>query len=68
MEGSMSDNYVEDTKEKLAEAQDFLKALEGGNLHIGAPFEERTEAKAQDLRRQITMYRAIIEKNDAART
>ena len=45
----------EDIKDKVAEANEFLKALEGGDLHIGAPFEGRTEAKIHDLKRQIAM-------------
>jgi len=46
----------EDLRTRIADAQGFLEALEGGNIHIGTPFEGRTEAKIYDLRRQIAMY------------
>ena len=34
-----------DIRTKMADAQGFLEALEAGNVHIGTPFEGRTEAK-----------------------
>jgi hypothetical protein len=58
---------LEDTYARLAEAQKFLTALESGALHIGLPQEGRTEAKIFDLKRQIAMYGAIIEKRNARR-
>ena len=48
-------------KVQLSEAQDMLAALEGGHIHIGGPFEGRTEAKIADLKRQIATYERIIE-------
>ncbi len=45
---------------RLAEAQEMLESLQTGNLHIGAPFEGRTEAKMYDLRRQIAEYQSIL--------
>ncbi len=57
----------EDIRAKLAEANGFLKALESGNLHIGAPFENRTEAKIYDLKRQIAMWHSILDKRDTHR-
>jgi len=62
------DDDDEDINAKLAEAQEFLKALEGGNLHIGTPHEGRTEAKIYDLKRQIAMYQSILDKRHAARS
>jgi hypothetical protein len=59
------DSGNEDIEAKLAEAREFLEALEGGKLHIGAPFEDRTEAKMYDLRRQIAMYQSILDKRHA---
>jgi len=61
------DRSYEEIQAKLEEAQDFLRALESGNLHIGAPHEGRTEAKMHDLKRQIAMYESILEKRDAHR-
>jgi len=55
-------------KAKITEAQEFLEALETGNLHIGAPFEGRTEAKIHDLRRQTAMFQLILDKRGASRT
>jgi hypothetical protein len=52
----------QDIKAKMADAQGFLEALQGGNAHIGTPFAERTEAKINDLRHQIAMYQAILAK------
>jgi hypothetical protein len=57
----------EDLRIKIADAQGFLEALEGGNIHIGTPFEGRTEAKIYDLRRQIAMYQSIIDQRHADR-
>jgi hypothetical protein len=57
----------EDLRTKIADAQGFLEALEGGNIHIGTPFEGRTEAKIYDLRRQIAMYQSIIDQRHADR-
>jgi hypothetical protein len=57
----------EDIKAKMAEANEFLKALESGNLHIGAPFEGRTDAKIYDLKRQVAMWQSILDKRDADR-
>jgi len=54
-----------DIEAELAEAQEFLRGLESGNLHIGQPFEGRTEAKIADLKRQIATYEAILEKQGA---
>jgi hypothetical protein len=55
-------------KAKIAEAKDFLAGLEGGTLHIGAPFEGRTEARIYDLKRQIGMYQSILDKRHTNRT
>jgi hypothetical protein len=51
-----------DIRAKMADAQGFLEALEGGNAHIGTPFEGRTEAKIQELQRQIAVYQSVIDK------
>jgi len=53
---------------KLAEAQEMLEGLQSGHLHVGGPFEGRTEAKIHDLRRQIAEYQSILDKRHAART
>lgn len=54
-------------KAKIAEAQDFLEGLEGGTLHIGAPYERRTEARIYDLKLKIAMYQSILDKRNAPR-
>jgi hypothetical protein len=56
------DAFTRDIEAKLAEAREFLAALQSGNLHIGAPSEGRTEAKIADLQRQIAEYQAILDK------
>jgi hypothetical protein len=61
MDASLSDE--EDIEAKIAEAQEFLAALESDDLHIGALFEGRTDAKMHDLRRQIAMYQSILDKH-----
>lgn len=58
---------ADDIEAKLAEAQEWLRSLEAGNLHIGGPFEGRTEAKIFDLKRQIAEYESILEKRNADR-
>lgn len=65
---STPDVYLENVEAKLVEAKRFLEALESGKVHIGAPFEGRTEAKVYDLRRQIAECEAILDKNDTPRT
>jgi hypothetical protein len=69
-EAVMAHSANDDIEAKLIEAQEMLAALEGGNLHIGRPFEGRTEAKMYDLRRKIAEYQAILDKkkNDAPRS
>jgi hypothetical protein len=57
---------LDEIRADLADKQEMLEALEGGQLHIGAPFEGRTEAKIHDLRRQIAEYQAILDKRSAA--
>ena len=57
----------DDIKAKLAEAEEFLEGLRSGKLHIGRPFEGRTEAKMADLQRQIAMYRSILDRRHAPR-
>ena len=65
MDGSGSD---EDITAKIAEANEFLKGLESGDLHIGAPFENRTEAKIYDLKRQIAIWQSVLDKRDPHRS
>ena len=55
----------DEIRAKLAEAQEMLEALQSGKLHIGRPFEGRTEAKMFDLRRKIAEYQSILDKNNA---
>lgn len=53
-------------KAKISETEELLAALESGHVHIGNPFEGRTEAKIYDLKRQIKMYQFILDKRRAA--
>jgi ATP phosphoribosyltransferase len=55
----------DEIRAKLVEAQEMLEAMQSGKLHIGLPFEGRTEAKIYDLRRQIAEYQSILDKCDA---
>ena len=52
-------------RETVALLQEMLRDLEGGHLHLGQPFDERTEAKITDLRRQIAQYQSILDKQRA---
>jgi hypothetical protein len=58
----------DEMRAKMADAQGFLEALEGGNAHVGTPFEGRTEAKILELRRQIAMYQSVIDERQANRS
>ena len=49
----------QDIRAKMADAQGFLEALEGGNAHIGTPFEGRTEAKILALRHRSLCTRRL---------
>jgi hypothetical protein len=55
----------DDIRAKIAANDDFIAALECGNLHIGAPFEGRTETKIFDLKRQNAMWQSILDKRNA---
>ena len=59
---------VEALKAKQAEMKDMLDALETGKIHIGNPWEGRTEAKIGDLQRKISDYQLLIENIDADRS
>jgi len=63
----MALSYVEDLRAKRLELMDHLAAFETGQLHIGNPWEGRTEAQMHDLRRKIAEYDLLIEKHDAKR-
>jgi hypothetical protein len=65
--GSASPLSDEDIKARLAEDEDFLTALQNGNLNIGDPSEGRTEAKIADLQRQIAIWRSLLVKRRADR-
>jgi hypothetical protein len=65
--GSAAPLSDEDIRARLAEDEDFLTALQSGNLHIGRPSEGRTEAKIADLRRQIAIWQSILAKRRARR-
>jgi hypothetical protein len=54
--------FREDIETKLAEAREMLEGLQSGVLHIGQPFEGRTDAKIYDLRRQIAEYQSILDR------
>lgn len=56
-----------DVQTRISEAEEFLEALRSGNLHIGMPFEGRTEAKIADLQRQISMWRSILDRRQVQR-
>jgi hypothetical protein len=64
------DNHDSDDeiRAKIADANEFLRALESANLHIGVPLENRTEAKIYDLKRHVAMWQSILDKRDADRS
>jgi hypothetical protein len=41
--------------------------MESGRVHLGAPFEGRTEAKIFDLRLQAAEWQSILDKRNASR-
>lgn len=51
-----------------AEMQKMLEALQSGSVHIGNPWENRTEAKIADLRHKISNLDQLIETENARRT
>jgi hypothetical protein len=61
----MAVNVNDQIRETVALLQEMLRDLEGSHLHIGGPFEGRTEAKIADLRRQIAQYQSILDKKQA---
>jgi hypothetical protein len=65
--GSASPLSDEDIKARLAEDEDFLTALQNGNLDIGHPSEGRTEAKMAELQRQIAFWQFLLVKRRARR-
>ena len=65
--GSAAPLSDEDIKARLAEDEDFLTALQGGNLHVGHPPEGRREAKVADLQRQIAIWQSLLAKRRSGR-
>jgi hypothetical protein len=65
---ALSKEYVEDLRAEQAEMKAQLEAFETGQLHIGNPWEGRTEAKMHDLRRKIAEHQLLINKHDAEGT
>ncbi len=61
----MALSYVEDLRAKRLALMDELAAFETGQLHIGNPWENRTEARMHDIRRKIAVYDQLLEKHDA---
>jgi hypothetical protein len=57
--------YNDEIRAKLADAEAMLVGLESGGLHLGLPFEGRSEAKAAGLRQDIARYKAILGETDA---
>jgi hypothetical protein len=47
------------------EMQEMLEALLSGNIRIGNPWENRSEAKIADLRRKISNLEQLIERENA---
>ena len=54
---------IDDLRAKRAELADELAALETGQLHIGNPWEGRTEARMHDIRRKLAECELQIEKH-----
>ncbi len=52
---------VEKWTTERADMQEMLDALEGGKIHIGNPWEGRTEAKIAELRHKISNLNQLIE-------
>jgi hypothetical protein len=64
----MDDDSDEALKAKIAENEKFIEALDSGEVHIGLPYEGRSEDKVLDLKRQNAMWQSILDKRDAHRT
>jgi hypothetical protein len=47
-----------------AEMQEMLEALLSGNIRIGNPWENRTEAKIADLRHKISNLDQLIKREN----
>ena len=50
----------EDVEARLNGARELPATSKTGNIDL--PFEERTEAKTADLRRQIALYQSILDR------
>jgi hypothetical protein len=57
--------YVETLRAEQAELITELQALQSGYLHIGNPYEGRTEARIYDRQRKIADYQQIIDRLSA---
>jgi hypothetical protein len=55
---------VEKWTVERAEMQRMLEDLLSGNVHIGNPWENRTEAKIADLRHKISNLDELIEREN----
>jgi hypothetical protein len=65
--GSAAPLSDEDIKARLTEDEDFLTALQSGNLHLAHPPEGRREAKVADLQRQIAIWQSLLAKRRSGR-
>jgi len=59
---ALPNKYLQDLQAEQLEWKEQLEALETGKLHIGNPWEGRTEEKMHDLRRKIAEHQSLIER------
>ena len=64
------DDYIEQLKSEIVTLQAMLGPLESGKMHIGErrvnePWQDRTQAQIDWLKRNIAMYQAMVDSKDA---
>jgi hypothetical protein len=62
--------HIEWIKEEIKNLKEMLESLESGKVHIGEhkpnqPWQDRTQAWIDHLRRTIAMYETLVDTRDA---
>ena len=64
------DDYIDRLKSEIVALKAMLEPLESGKMHIGErqvnePWQDRTQAQIDWLKRNIAMYQMIVDSKDA---
>ena len=66
-----NENYFDRLREEIATFEDLLRPLEGGKMHlgdshVGEPWRDGTQAQIDHLKKNIALYKFLIERHEHA--